>query len=138
GGCWGSGAPGDSPGEGGMRTFEYRDGKSAKFWTIDLQGDRFTVAFGRAGTVGQSQTKQFPDAARARKEHDKLIAEKLKKGYAEKAPPAAPSPAQLALEEALAEDPDDRAAHAAYADHLAERGNPRGELIQVQLALEDP
>jgi uncharacterized protein (TIGR02996 family) len=41
-----------------------------------------------------------------------------------------------ALEAALAEGPDDRAAHAAYADHLAEQGDPRGELIQVQLALE--
>jgi uncharacterized protein (TIGR02996 family) len=42
-----------------------------------------------------------------------------------------------ALEQALVENPDDRAAHAAYADHLAEEGDPRGELIQVQLALED-
>ncbi len=41
------------------------------------------------------------------------------------------------LEQALAADPDDRAAHAAYADHLAEQGDPRGELIQVQIALED-
>src|SRR5438034_6067161 len=43
-----------------------------------------------------------------------------------------------ALEDALAENPDDRAAHAAYADLLSEQGDPRGELIQVQLALEDP
>jgi uncharacterized protein (TIGR02996 family) len=41
------------------------------------------------------------------------------------------------LEQALAADPDDRAAHSAYADHLAEQGDPRGELIQVQIALED-
>jgi uncharacterized protein (TIGR02996 family) len=41
------------------------------------------------------------------------------------------------LEDALAADPDDRAAHAAYADLLMERGGPRGEFIQVQLALED-
>jgi uncharacterized protein (TIGR02996 family) len=41
------------------------------------------------------------------------------------------------LEKALAADPDDRAAHAAYADHLAEQGDPRGELIQVQIVLED-
>jgi uncharacterized protein (TIGR02996 family) len=42
-----------------------------------------------------------------------------------------------ALEEALAEAPDDRAAHMAYADLLTEEGDPRGELISVQLALED-
>ncbi len=43
-----------------------------------------------------------------------------------------------ALETALVDDPDDLAAHAAYADLLMERGDPRGEFIRVQLALEDP
>jgi uncharacterized protein (TIGR02996 family) len=42
-----------------------------------------------------------------------------------------------ALEAALLESPDDRATCAAYADYLAEQGDPRGELVQVQLALED-
>ncbi len=42
------------------------------------------------------------------------------------------------LEAALVENPDDLAAHAAYADLLMERGDPRGEFIQVQMALEDP
>ena len=41
-----------------------------------------------------------------------------------------------ALEAALVAEPDDRATHAAYADLLVERGDPRGELIQAQLALE--
>src|SRR5436305_9160952 len=41
------------------------------------------------------------------------------------------------LEAALVENPDDRATHMAYADFLAEQGDPRGEFIQVQLALED-
>src|SRR5262245_8654500 len=43
-----------------------------------------------------------------------------------------------ALEVALAANPDDLAAHMAYGDYLAEQGDPRGELVQVQLALEDP
>jgi uncharacterized protein (TIGR02996 family) len=42
-----------------------------------------------------------------------------------------------ALEAALIEDPDDVATHRAYADYLQEQGDPRGELIQVQLALEE-
>jgi uncharacterized protein (TIGR02996 family) len=42
-----------------------------------------------------------------------------------------------ALEGALFANPDDLASHMAYADWLAEQGDPRGELIQVQLALED-
>src|SRR3954468_18483091 len=42
-----------------------------------------------------------------------------------------------ALESALVENPDDLASHAAYADYLQEQGDPRGEFIQAQLALED-
>jgi uncharacterized protein (TIGR02996 family) len=41
------------------------------------------------------------------------------------------------LEAAIAADFDDLAAHAAYADLLAEEGDPRGEYIQLHLALED-
>jgi uncharacterized protein (TIGR02996 family) len=41
------------------------------------------------------------------------------------------------LEETLFANPDDLASHAAYADHLTEQGDPRGEFIQLQLALED-
>jgi len=41
------------------------------------------------------------------------------------------------LEAAIAADFDDLAAHAAYADLLAEQGDPRGEYIQLQLAQEN-
>src|SRR5262249_32610015 len=41
-----------------------------------------------------------------------------------------------ALESALDEDPEDLASWMAYADHLAEQGDARGELMRVQLALE--
>jgi uncharacterized protein (TIGR02996 family) len=44
---------------------------------------------------------------------------------------------RAALEEAIRDNPEDRAAHAALADLLMERGDPRGELIQVQMALEE-
>src|SRR5262249_10266051 len=123
-----------------MRTFVFTDGKSNKFWNIDLQGARFTVSFGKVGGKGQTRTKDFPDEQKARQAHDKLVAEKLGKGYVETTarPSPAPPPVQQSLEEALAENPDDLAAHAAYGDYLMERGDPRGEFIQVQLALEDP
>lgn len=46
-----------------------------------------TVSYGRIGTAGQSQsqsqTKTFADEFRAAREAQKLIAEKLKKGYTE-------------------------------------------------------
>src|SRR5262249_12053597 len=43
-----------------------------------------------------------------------------------------------ALESALVANPDDLGTHMAYADYLMEHGDPRGEFIRVQLALEDP
>jgi uncharacterized protein (TIGR02996 family) len=121
-----------------MHTFVYSDAKSHKFWNIELQGNAFTVTYGRVGATGQTQTKQFANAATARKEHDKLIKEKITKGYSETTSSAAkPSPEQEALEEALVENPGDLATHMAYADWLNEQGDPRGEFIQTQLALED-
>jgi uncharacterized protein (TIGR02996 family) len=122
-----------------VRTFSYSDAKSHKFWNIELKGTSFTVIFGRIGTAGQTQTKTFADEEKARKEHDKLVREKLGKGYIETTPAAGSGPEALraALEEAIREDPEDRTAHAAYADLLTEQGDPQGEFIQVQLALED-
>ena len=67
-----------------MRYFEFIDGSSRKFWEISLPENSFTVRFGRIGTPGQSQTKSFADEAAAKREADKLIAEKVKKGYVEK------------------------------------------------------
>lgn len=40
------------------------------------------------------------------------------------------------LEETIAQNPDDRAAYAVYADWLQQAGDPRGELAAVQLARE--
>jgi uncharacterized protein (TIGR02996 family) len=123
-----------------MRTFTYSDAKSYKFWNIELQGSSLTVTYGRQGSAGQTQTKTFPGAAAAQKEHDKLVKEKLAKGYVETTAGARPAAGSLreALEQALVDNPDDVGAHAAYADHLQEQGDPRGEFISVQLALEDP
>jgi uncharacterized protein (TIGR02996 family) len=124
-----------------MRTFEYVKGRSSKFWNIEVKGKTFTITFGRIGTRGQSQTKEFADEPEARAAADKLIAEKLKKGYAETTPaarPVATTPLRQALEAAVIEDPEDPAALAALADYLQEQGDPQGEFIQVQLSLERP
>ena len=122
-----------------MRQFTYSDAKSHKFWNIELRGTSFTVTYGRVGAKGQTQTKTFPTEEKARAAHDKLVQEKLAKGYVEVGGgPAAGGSMRAALEAALVTDPDDLASHAAYADWLAEQGDPRGEFIQVQLALEDP
>lgn len=65
------------------REFEFKDGKSDKFWKITLDGKSHTVHFGRRDTAGQEQTKEFGSEAEARKSHDKLVAEKVGKGYVE-------------------------------------------------------
>ncbi len=65
------------------RRFEYKDEKSAKFWEIQVLGNSFTVRYGKIGTDGQAQTKEFADAATAEKQAEKLIAEKIGKGYQE-------------------------------------------------------
>ena len=83
-----------------MRSFTFSEGTSNKFWNIDLQGGQITVTFGKIGTNGQTQVKSFADDAAAKKEHDKLVAEKTKKGYAEttvaSTPAAAPVPPDTA------------------------------------------
>ena len=70
---------------GSVRRFEFVGGSSQKFWEISLAGNSFTVRFGRIGTAGQSQTKSFADEEKAKREAEKLIAEKVKKGYVETA-----------------------------------------------------
>jgi predicted DNA-binding WGR domain protein len=75
------------------RRFELSDGKSNKFWEVALEGSAVTVRFGKIGTAGQTQTKQHPSDAAARNEHDRLVAEKLKKGYVEATGVAPPKPA---------------------------------------------
>jgi uncharacterized protein (TIGR02996 family) len=121
-----------------MRTFNYSDDKSSKFWKIELEGSSYTVRFGRIGTEGQTKTKDFPSPQAAQKAHHKIIAEKLAEGDVEVTAPAPAASTDNVLERALLDDPDDLAAHAAYADWLGEQGDPRGEFIQIQLALEDP
>lgn len=65
------------------RRFECTEGGSSKFWQISHAGTDVSVTFGRIGTQGQMQLKQFPSEQRAQQELHKLVAEKLKKGYVE-------------------------------------------------------
>lgn len=66
-----------------MRRFEFRDDKSSKFWAVEQAGGEVSLAWGRIGTKGQAQTKTFASEAKAAAEIDKLIREKLGKGYVE-------------------------------------------------------
>ena len=65
------------------RRFEFVEGRSSKFWEVDVADARVTVTFGRIGTDGQAQVKAFDSAEKAQWHAAKQVAAKVKKGYAE-------------------------------------------------------
>lgn len=56
---------------------------SNKFWKIKAQGTTFIVSYGRIGTRGSINTKEFSSEEHCLKEANRLIESKLKKGYQE-------------------------------------------------------
>jgi len=58
-------------------------GQSEKFWEISVSDSEIRVRFGKVGANGQTTLKTLPDAPTANREAEKLIAQKLKKGYTE-------------------------------------------------------
>jgi predicted DNA-binding WGR domain protein len=65
------------------RRFEFVEGNSSKFWEVSQQGNDVTVRFGKIGTQGQTQTKSLGDSESAARHAEKLVGEKIKKGYVE-------------------------------------------------------
>ena len=65
------------------RRFEFVSGSSDKFWELSVGGKEVVVRFGRNGTDGQSSTKTFADNASAEKHAQKVIRDKIAKGYKE-------------------------------------------------------
>ena len=59
----------------------FTDSGSNKFWEAAVDEQRLIVRFGKINTRGQVQVKTFADAEKAAAEKNKLVAEKLKKGY---------------------------------------------------------
>ncbi|VUT01368.1 DUF4132 domain-containing protein [Klebsiella spallanzanii] len=64
-----------------MKIFIYQDDKSHKFWSVEQQANELHLRWGKVGSNGQSQVKAFADSAAAAKAEQKLINEKVKKGY---------------------------------------------------------
>jgi uncharacterized protein (TIGR02996 family) len=128
-----------------MPRYEFSEGDSSKFWEIKLEGKAFTTTWGRIGAAGQSKTKTFGSDAQARKEYEKLIAEKVNKGYVEAGGEsgdrdedggaAGAGARNPELEQTILADPDNEAAYQVYADWLQGEGDPRGELTALQVAL---
>ncbi|MGM9926135.1 MAG: DUF4240 domain-containing protein [Bacillus sp. (in: firmicutes)] len=62
-------------------TLIYTDDSSNKFWRIHVTRKTFTVTYGKIGTVGAIKTKTFETEEDCRKESEKLIKSKRRKGY---------------------------------------------------------
>jgi len=65
------------------KAFTYQDEKSNKFWTIDYSGMTIGVHYGKNGTIGKYEIKEFSSQEDCEIEAKKLIASKMKKGYQE-------------------------------------------------------
>ena len=61
--------------------YRFKDEKSDKFWRIEYSGSSFAVNYGKTGTTGKYQVKEFDSQEECEKEAKKLIASKVKKGY---------------------------------------------------------
>ena len=82
------------------RRFVYQDAKSDKFWDIEFEGTTQTVVYGKTGTAGREAVKEFATPEECTKESEKLITQKLKKGYTELAEgEAAPEKREYSEEE---------------------------------------
>ncbi|MCL2467290.1 MAG: DUF4240 domain-containing protein [Micrococcales bacterium] len=77
-----------------------QEGVSNKFWQVQTDGAQQTVRYGRVGTDGRESVKDFADAAICRRDTEKLVSQKLRKGYVEVADESAvPEKAELTEDE---------------------------------------
>lgn len=67
--------------EGEPVLLQYKDAKSDKFWQVIQNDNTLTISYGKTGTTGQKIVKEFDSVQKAEKEREKLINEKLGKGY---------------------------------------------------------
>lgn len=75
-----------------MRRWEFVEGSASKFWETGADGAVVTVRYGRCGTDGRTQSKEYASAQAADAQVTRTIAEKERKGYREVgAPGAAPA-----------------------------------------------
>ncbi|WP_164016879.1 WGR domain-containing protein [Pyxidicoccus trucidator] len=126
-----------------MPRYEFKEGSSSKFWQITLADNTFTTRWGRIGTDGQEKTQTFDSPAAAKKEYEKLVREKEKKGYElagegdegeSDGDEGGESASNPELEATIIANPDNADAYLVYGDWLQRQGDPRGELIALQHA----
>jgi predicted DNA-binding WGR domain protein len=57
------------------------EGENSRFWEAALDGCKLIVRYGRVGTKGQVHVKTFAKETTAQLEMDKMVKEKMNKGY---------------------------------------------------------
>ena len=130
--------PTSASGKPGARYFELVEGTSSKFWEIVVEGTEIRTRYGKIGTAGQETAKDHDSKSEAFKEYDKLVTEKTRKGYREVTAGGPGIDARNPdLEKAIEADPYDVNAYAVLGDWLQGQGDPRGELIALQIAGKD-
>lgn len=75
-----------------MRRFEYIQGNQAKFWEVSRKGAVLTISSGKIGGSPKTRTKELQDFMAAEQEFDRLIRDKLRRGYNEVEEPTEPEP----------------------------------------------
>jgi predicted DNA-binding WGR domain protein len=68
-------------GEVEFETLYSGEGSSKNFWEIAVRLNKMVIRFGRLGSKGQTLLKTFENNAKANAEKEKLIREKVSKGY---------------------------------------------------------
>jgi predicted DNA-binding WGR domain protein len=86
---------------------EFEEGTSSKFWRARVEGKTLYVNYGKIGSNGQTQVKDFPSPDGAEKEYAKLVNEKRKKGYEDKGGGGGGGGDEEEEEEVEAEEGDD-------------------------------
>ncbi len=61
--------------------YECKVGDASKFWEPEVRGKKLIVRFGKIGSASQTNEKTFASKAEATRERDRLVREKIKKGY---------------------------------------------------------
>ncbi|MEJ7603595.1 MAG: TIGR02996 domain-containing protein [Kofleriaceae bacterium] len=114
----------------------------SQFWEITRAGASITTRTGKLANRGRTATKLYPSIAEAARAYDDLVVDRRTAGFTrvDEQPDVAVIAGRAReaedLEAAIDDDPTDPAAYLVYADALQREGDPRGELITLQIAAE--
>jgi predicted DNA-binding WGR domain protein len=121
-----------------QRSLVYDEGTSDKFWSIRVDGLTHTVHYGRVGTAGQVKAKAFDTGDAAVAAAEKLINDKLRKGYRDAGQPGEmpdPVPAEATLAPVAVEVVDEPAPALVAPVAIADDVRPALDLLPHEWSL---